>query len=752
MKLVYFSPDQVIAIVQALPSCANARLENFLSAMQPKDAGLFEWTDTPGTDDGINFIVPGGAGVGAVGPGYIRTSSAAAAISGIVSNPSVSGAVADALKVGAQFGIVYVSPAGGTTDDDPRMIAILTACSGKYPVVQAAGTWRSGSTTYTVVQASDGVVQAYSAAVASALALNVGSRFARVVLAPLGSALDDDARLAAVAAACKTAGYPLEQIPGTWYSGATPYVVGPTPTTVTIDPADMWNSDTTRPAFAEAHLTVTSRVATRMTVHADADLASFATQAEIAIGINGTYAASSVGPVGESVVSAIIPAGTVSVIVRDGTKNYAALGCRGLSVSISGPASIGVVAKTAPAHRLIVLADSIGCGFLCTHPTKEAWPMLIRDAGTYAVTCHAGGGWSMGQFGVAPATIVAALAGAVDGTSDTTIWIALGYNDAAAQVTAATYQAYAAALVDALHAAYATARIVLQSPISATVETFGAVTLTQYREAILAVCATRSWCTQVNGATQITAALSGDGVHPATAGNVTYAASVTTLLATINTWQPTSVATLARWIDGASFAPGGNVANWADNKDAHDSTQATGNLQGALVKSDANYGGQPVVDLAGGKCYQSDAFNVTQPCTWIIVGNTDGGANGTLADGVTTHCVVGTNGSVGRPAVYAGTGWVADVGVDMTQPHCYVVVCNGVSSKLYRDASAAPVASGNAGANGVVGGVLTGKRHDTSDKCNGKIACEVLIGEALDASGVANAMAWAGKKYGHAWT
>jgi hypothetical protein len=158
------------------------------------------------------------------------------------------------------------------------------------------------------------------------------------------------------------------------------------------------------------------------------------------------------------------------------------------------------------------------------------------------------------------------------------------------------------------------------------------------------------------------------------------------------------------------------------------------------------------VDLTAGGYYQSGVFAVAQPMTWIIVGNTANGANNAFADGVTTHCLVGTNGTVGRPAVFAGTAWVADVGVDMSLPHCYVVVCDGASTKLYRDSSAVPVSTGDAGANGIVGGILTGKRHDTADVNGGKIACEVVIGEALDAAGVINAMGWAGKKYGHGWT
>ena len=66
-----------------------------------------------------------------------------------------------------------------------------------------------------------------TAASAAARALKIGSRFGRVVLAPLGTGASDVEREAAVIVACGTK-YRYERMPGTWY-GPNATVVYPTP-------------------------------------------------------------------------------------------------------------------------------------------------------------------------------------------------------------------------------------------------------------------------------------------------------------------------------------------------------------------------------------------------------------------------------------------------------------------------------------------------------------------------------------------
>jgi hypothetical protein len=74
--------------------------------------------------------------------------------------------------------------------------------------------------------ANGGVVGAAFAtpADAAAQALRIGPRFGSVTLQALGTGADDDAREAAVNAAC-AGKYEVTKLPGTWYHGATPYVV-----------------------------------------------------------------------------------------------------------------------------------------------------------------------------------------------------------------------------------------------------------------------------------------------------------------------------------------------------------------------------------------------------------------------------------------------------------------------------------------------------------------------------------------------
>lgn len=79
-RVIYLAPKQAIFPVQALALTyqgSPGRLDAFLQSLSAADAGWFEFTDTPGIDDGINFLVPGGTGVGSFGPGYKRATSAA---------------------------------------------------------------------------------------------------------------------------------------------------------------------------------------------------------------------------------------------------------------------------------------------------------------------------------------------------------------------------------------------------------------------------------------------------------------------------------------------------------------------------------------------------------------------------------------------------------------------------------------------------------------------------------------------------
>ena len=166
MGTVYFSPGKAIELVQASSLAAGTkRVQDFVNALPIGYDGMFEYTDGPITDDGLDNCVIAGAGVGSVGPGFRRV--------GIAS--------------------VVVSPA-----------------------VQSA-----------INYAVDAVVYDIAPADAVAHALIIGPRFGRVVLAPLGTGADDDVRYNAVEAACAAHNppYPVEQLPGTWYHGTTPYVV-----------------------------------------------------------------------------------------------------------------------------------------------------------------------------------------------------------------------------------------------------------------------------------------------------------------------------------------------------------------------------------------------------------------------------------------------------------------------------------------------------------------------------------------------
>ena len=64
-NVIYFAPKS------AMSNYSN-RLKTFVDNLVDTGAGLFEYTTDEGYDDGINFVVPTGTGIGSYGPGFRR--------------------------------------------------------------------------------------------------------------------------------------------------------------------------------------------------------------------------------------------------------------------------------------------------------------------------------------------------------------------------------------------------------------------------------------------------------------------------------------------------------------------------------------------------------------------------------------------------------------------------------------------------------------------------------------------------------
>jgi len=512
---------------------------------------------------------------------------------------------------------------------------------------------------------------------------------------------------------------------------------------------NMWNSDSTRPSFSEQHFTVVAPaggLTMQLSVNIDPtfDPSNFwPNMHEVGVRIDGssfsTYSINNT--LGNSTYEVVIPVGAHTVILRDGSKNYTSYG--NIVKTISASAPLTPVSQTAPLRRLVILGDSIGTGFLCDHPTTDAWPLLIRDAGIWATTTHTGGGWALSQFASNPTqinSIISTLTPCFDGTQLNVLYIALGYNDAYGQLSSTAYGIYLSNLIDAVHAALPNVVVILQSPITANIETFGAVTLTQYRSAVHTIASARyPWCLEINGATDITAALSLDGVHPTTVGNITYASSVVSKLP----WDPMQETGIAGFY-GSSFG----VAGSTDIYGLHNLTM---DVNAALIANDSSYGNQPTLNMAGGAYGHTSAIVQSQPITRLIIGQTDSSATAAFVDDTLIFNLVGAvSGGVG---VYDGSGWAFYTPFTTSTKHCYIVNDNAASTVIYADTSAAPIVTGqNPGTDGLNGGILLGKRHDTSDKNNGKIAACIYFTGNITQSKAAKIFQWSAFKFGATWS
>lgn len=187
--------------------------------------------------------------------------------------------------------------------------------------------------------------------------------------------------------------------------------------------------------------------------------------------------------------------------------------------------------ENAPAtNRLVIYGDSISVGAAASPTQSAAWGIQVRAARAGKSTAFEGWGWRSLYQDAADGTKRAAFVARLLAYAPATIWLAIGTNDYG--ITGWNHTAFGtayAALLDDLHAVLPATTIVCQSPLIRSVETAGAngSTMAQYRAAILAATVGRAWATYIDGAAILTTGgLSGDGLHPSTAGHATIAAFV----------------------------------------------------------------------------------------------------------------------------------------------------------------------------------------------------------------------------------
>jgi hypothetical protein len=106
--------------------------------------------------------------------------------------------------------------------------------------------------------------------------------------------------------------------------------------------------------------------------------------------------------------------------------------------------------------------------------------------------------------------------------SSRAVWIAIGTNDYyLSKWSPAAFGAAYGALLDAL----STRRVYAQTPLLRKTDPLNAfgVGLDAYRQAIIAECATRAWCTYIDGRYLVPVSMLADTVHPNADGYLVYA-------------------------------------------------------------------------------------------------------------------------------------------------------------------------------------------------------------------------------------
>ena len=195
-------------------------------------------------------------------------------------------------------------------------------------------------------------------------------------------------------------------------------------------------------------------------------------------------------------------------------------------------------------------------------------------------------------------------------------------------------------------------------------------------------------------------------------------------------WTPAEIST-ALWLDAADAATitesGGAVSQWNDKSgNSWNATQATGSRQPLLVANELN--GKAVLRF-NEDFLTAGSFNVSQPLSVFAVAKTDksGSFRHYLFDGVSGRNLMALNGASttnGTLSIWAST-WLQGPAND-TNWNLVGAQYNGGSSLIWRNA--AQVASGNAGANNMTGGVRIGTNNNaTQDWLYGDLAEIVFI-------------------------
>lgn len=189
---------------------------------------------------------------------------------------------------------------------------------------------------------------------------------------------------------------------------------------------------------------------------------------------------------------------------------------------------------------------------------------------------------------------------------------------------------------------------------------------------------------------------------------------------------------------------GGHVTKWADQSGNGNDAVPLG-AGPTLLTSDSAYNGAPSLVFTSANNGMISTFNVSQPDTVYIVGETavQAGSNALLEGGGAGRQIL-TRFTTGTIVSYAGT--VLDSLKDTHTPTIFAATFNGSSSSIYLSSLTAAV-TGSTGS-GALNSPCLGGIAGVSDALNGKIVAAAIFSNIPNATTHARIMTLFAKKYG----
>jgi lysophospholipase L1-like esterase len=342
-------------------------------------------------------------------------------------------------------------------------------------------------------------------------------------------------------------------------------------TTYTVQASDLWDNaydnTTDTPRQSNYARFVFTTDAGSITVTGSSSIyASYPTYAHLGLRVNGSdqspLAFTTNGSQNFS-VSLGSPGTTKTVELISGleSKPTVVLGSFINSITYPGTSTFAVATPTAQTSRVLFYGDSITAGGNATNSETTSFVPLLRNTYSHSVMLEAWGYRSLHED-TNTTPLRTALVNRIASSSPAIFWIPIGSNDYGLNKwSAANFGTAYSALLDDLHTALPSMRIVCQTPFARSSEaanSFGN-TLGNYRTQVTTACSNRSYAIIVDDSTLAGTSDMDDGVHPTTAGHTKIAVginNVLTLKPTLGAVSTSSLSTTAVTLNSSISAVG----------------------------------------------------------------------------------------------------------------------------------------------------------------------------------------------------